>query len=120
MVLSCHSLKKGQRNNTTEDFNRFYIQFHADSLFQLERIKFPLEGGSYDGEKERKWNKKRWQLLKYTVYEVDTSEFAVEFNKGDSLVFERIYIPNSGFDFQCRYKLIKGQWFLVYCLDQNL
>jgi hypothetical protein len=119
-VLACHPVKKGNRIGSGEDFDSFYVRFHTDSLFQIERVKFPLEGAIYDNDKEKKWSKKDWQQIKYTVYEVDTGQFKVEFNKTDSLVSERIYIPNSGFDFQCRYRLIKGKWFLVYCLDQNL
>ncbi len=119
LAFACHSLKNGQNSEPSEDFNQFYLQFHSDSGFQMERIHFPLEGGSYDNEKEMKWNKMNWQQIKYTVYEVDTTQFKVEFNLTDTLVNERIYIPNSGFDFQCKYKLIDGKWFLVYCMDQN-
>jgi len=118
--IACHSLKKSQTANHSEDFNQFYFQFHADSIYQLERIKFPLEGRRYDNDEEIRWSRKNWQQLKYTVYEVDTNQYIVEFDVSDTLVFERIYIPNSGFDFQCKYKLIDGKWFLVYCLDQNL
>lgn len=113
-------MKDRQRSNSIEDFHQFYLQFHSDSVFQMERIQFPLEGGIYDDDKVQRWSKKNWQLIKYTVFEVDTSQFKVLFDKTDTLVNERIYIPNSGFDFHCKYKLINGKWFLVFCLDQNL
>lgn len=120
LACACHSVKNGRNSEPDENFNHFYLLFHSDTVFQMERIQFPLEGGSYDSENETKWNKKNWQLKKYTVYDVDTTQYKVEFNLTDTLVNERIYIPNSGFDFQCKYKLIDGKWFLIYCMDQNL
>lgn len=120
LAFACHSVKNGRNSKPDEDFNQFYLLFHSDSVFQMERIQFPLEGGSYDSENETKWNKKNWQLKKYTVYDVDTTQYKVEFNFTDTMVNERIYIPNSGFDFLCKYKLIDGKWFLIYCMDQNL
>ena len=119
-IYACQSLRKGSKSDQTEDFDHFYHEFHTDSVFQLKRIIFPLEGMRYDNGEEGKWSKKNWQQKRNTIYDVDTNLYKTEFIRSDSLVFERIYIPNSGFDFQCKYKLIEGKWYLVYCLDQNL
>ena len=120
LVFACHSQRKSLAIEKTENFDEFYVKFHSDSLFQVQRMVFPLEGGRYDYDTEEKWTRENWRMKKVTVYQVDPSEFSVELNKEDTMVFERIYIPNSGFDFQCRYKLIDGKWYMVYCLDQNL
>jgi len=120
LTFACHSQRRTIAIEVNENFDEFYSKFHTDSLFQIQRIIFPLEGGRYDYNTEETWTPENWCIKKVSVYQVDSTEFSVEFNKNDTLVFERIYLPNSGFDFQCRYRLISGKWYLVYCLDQNL
>jgi len=120
LLLACHSQKRTLQNSTAEIFDEFYTKFHSDSLFQMQRIIFPLEGGKFDYDTEESWAPENWRMKKVTVYQIDLKEYSIVFEKNDTLAFERIYIPNSGFDFQCRYRLINGKWYLVYCLDQNL
>jgi hypothetical protein len=86
----------------------------------MSRIKFPIGGQQNNSGIINNWSKKNWQMIKQPAYNVDTTMYKVVFSRNDSAVFERVYLPNSGFDFQCRFKLIHGKWFLVYCLDQNL
>ena len=119
-VVACHSQRKSLSSVSNENFDEFYLKFHNDSLFQLQRIIFPLEGGKYDYDSEEAWTPKNWQIKKVTVHQVDLQEYSIEFDRSDTLVFERIYLPNSGFDFQCRYRLMNGKWYLFYCIDQNL
>jgi len=115
---------KGGTTNTTstdsiENFDKFYDQFHKDSIFQMTRIQFPLAGGISDGQGEEKWTKKNWIPLKMKITEVDTTEYKTSSYKTDSLYSEKIWLNNSGFWQEYTFKLIDKKWFLVYAEDSN-
>jgi len=62
-IISCKSTKEFSNDldetaSTIEDFDKFYDKFHADSVFQSTRIRFPLEGLRYDGIEETPWTRK--------------------------------------------------------------
>lgn len=107
-----------------EDFDLFYKHFHTDSIFQLSRITFPLDG-YYIGENynpdEKKsdfhWTKSNWEI--HEIIE-DNGDFKIDLQKSDSLIVETIYIPNSGFEIIRKFKLIKKEWFLVFYGEQDL
>ena len=103
----------------TENWEEFYSKFHKDSLFQLSRIKFPLNGYQfYDSEtRSVRWSKDNWRMLKYTINEIDIAEYKIEYIKSDSLVTTRIYKENSSINIIEKYKPINGKWYLIYYLD---
>ena len=57
--------------------------------------------------------------MKVKIYDIDKSQFKVEFKKTDKTFMQRVWIANSGFNSECRFELINKKWFLVYALDQN-
>lgn len=97
-----------------EDFDRFYDKFHQDGAFQMSRLKFPLQG--HDGV-GNKWTKTNWTLMKGRIYEVDKSQYKVEYKKTDKSFFQKVWIENSGFNSECRFELIDTKWYLVYALE---
>src|SRR5690606_30502836 len=111
-------------NKTSHDepFDKFYVQFHADSAFQFERIFFPLPGINTDemgtDDREYHWKAEDWEL--HYDMNLDTTEFIVEKNISDSLAIEKIYKENTGFSVERTFKKIDGKWFLVYYKDINL
>lgn len=107
-------------NSNTEDFDQFYAKFHNDSTFQMSRIRFPLEGKKSDGFDKQNWSEKNWDILKTKIFDVDTTEFKIEFKKTDTEFFQKCYIPNSGFKNEYRFELLNKKWYLVYALDANL
>lgn len=116
-LLTCSNENK-QKTIEQENWESFYIKFHKDSVFQISRIKFPLEGyGIYEDEGEIRWSRNNWKLLIGGIFDVDTSQYKTEYVKTDTLVTTRIYIPDSGFDVKEKYKLIDGKWYLVYFYD---
>ena len=103
-----------------ENFDEFYNKFHSDSIFQISRIKFPLAGKRVDGFKEIKWTKKRWSMMKTMIYDIDTTVFRTEYKKSSKEFEQKIWLENSGFSTEYRFKLINDKWYLVYALDINL
>lgn len=120
---------KSVKNNSTKDpdsmssienFDAFYNRFHTDSLFQMSRIKFPLQGIKVDGEGEKKWSKKNWITMKAKIYDVDTTRFKTDYKKTDDSFTEKFWIEDSGYVSEYRFNLIHKKWYLVYANEQNL
>lgn len=57
-------------DSSNENFEKFNSRFHTDSLFQLSRINFPIDGQFADGENMYKWSQKNWSLMKEPVKKV--------------------------------------------------
>lgn len=103
-----------------ESFENFNTRFHTDSLFQLSRIKFPIGGQFVDGFERHEWTIENWDLHKEPVSGKKLKGFEHTITKTDTTVVEKIWIENSGFNFERKFKIIEGQWFLTYCKDLNL
>ena len=56
ITISCNNINtdsvQSMNNNKleSEDFDSFYLKFHRDTLFQISRIIFPLDGYNLDSE----------------------------------------------------------------------
>ena len=108
------------KKTKVEDFDKFYDRFHADSAFQMSRIKFPLKGASHDIDNSTAWTPKNWQIMRTRVYDVDQSKYKVKYTKTETTFTQRVWIDGAGFNTECRFELIDGKWFLVYVKDENL
>ena len=117
-IILCFSCNFSQRK--TESFNEFNTKFHSDSLFQISRINFPIEGKYVEGFNRKDWSLKNWQMLRKPVGENISKEFQISTKISDSIVIEKIWNPNSGFHTEIRFKAIKGKWYLIYFDDINL
>lgn len=110
-------------NVKVEDFDTFYEKFCRNTTFQLERIKFPLDGftmsdidtdedGFYD---ERKWEKSDWgRVLPYykeTDYTQSGSIF--EIDKDVDKVVTKEYFPSSDGGFIMEFTKLSGKWYLT-------
>jgi hypothetical protein len=125
ILTNCHSTRESSKRNVLikdsgENFDKFYDKFHKDSLFQMSRVKFPLGGMSLDGFTITQWTKDNLPLMKSKIYDVDTTEYKVTFNKTEKTFTEKVWIQNSGFSWECRFELIDKRWYLVYVLASNL
>lgn len=121
LLINCNrreKLKKVQKEDVVmEKFDVFYNEFHSDSLFQMSRIKFPLQGQNIDGFKKNKWTKVNWVLLKTKIYDIDTLEFKTRWEKSATSFVQKCYLEHSGFSSEYRFQLIKKKWYLTYVLD---
>lgn len=103
-----------------ENFDAFYDKFHTDSLFQVSRIQQPLEGLRFDGESEIKWTKENLPFLTTRIYDVDTSEYKISYKKTKNEFIEKVWIENSGFWSEYKFRLINDKWFLVSAVEQDI
>lgn len=129
ILISCQD-KKGEPSTLDskktlitkrENFDRFNIRFHSDSVFQISRVDFPIDGISVSGFERHNWKKENWKFITVPVSEKNEVEnYEHSLIKNDTLVIEKFWIPDSGFEVERQFKLIKNKWFLVYYNDINL
>ncbi len=122
LLYSC-SVFKPAHSNKAENFDQFYKRFHTDSLFQMSRITFPLEGlpsfaeeAQFTGERFR-WQRDDWEqhlLINYDAFP-DLSQNLV---KEQGQVKESINMGN-GFGLERHFALEEGKWFLVFYVGIN-
>lgn len=113
-------IKKNKVSNI-ENFEEFNKKFHSDSLFQVSRVDFPIEGKHVYGFEQYSWSRKNWQFQAVPVAEKSgIGEYQHSLIKTDTLITEKFWIPNSGFEVERQFKLIKNKWFLIYYNDINL
>jgi hypothetical protein len=104
-----------------ESFEPFYIKFHKDSVFQMSRIKFPLQGYAIDtSEMPITWTKNNWVMHHSTIQQVDTSRYKVESELHNTYYKEKIYIEGGGFSAERIFKKLNGKWYLVSFIDEDL
>ena len=119
--ISCYKSrtleKKSITNSSIENFEFFYDKFHKDSLFQISRLKFPLKGSPDRGNINEKWTKVNWHILKTKIYDVDTTQYKVAFEKHEKSFIEKVWLEDSGFSFEYKFELIDNKWFLVSAFE---
>ncbi len=120
------STSRQERNEATnyqkvaENFDKFYISFYSDTIFQNERILKPLAGEilswSEDEIISETWDNKEIIVTPKEAFLSIYNNLVVEFEKTDTLIIERYFIPHSGFEIKRKFALRYGQWFLL-CYD---
>jgi len=109
------------KTTTVENFDQFYRKFHYDSLFQISRVKFPLEGYHMDSlEQKKEWHKENWLMHRNSVQTIDTTIFKVDIKKLDNQYQEKVIIEGGGFALEREFKRINGVWYLVRLIDEDL
>ncbi|POY38078.1 hypothetical protein C3L50_12445 [Flavobacterium alvei] len=112
---------KSISSNHSENFEDFNRKFHSDSIFQLSRINFPIEGKLIEGFEKQNWTSKNWELMKIPVSEKSLlPKYKHSVRKTDEVVVEKFWIDNSDFLVERKFKEIDGKWFLIYYNDVNL
>lgn len=110
-----------QKLEVAENFEEFNKKFHSDSIFQVSRVDFPIEGKHVSGFEQYNWTRKNWEFLAIPVSEkTEIGEYEHSLVKTDSLITERFWIPDSGFEVERQFKLIDNKWFLIFYNDINL
>ncbi len=111
------------RQNASESFAEFYAQFHADSIYQMEHIPFPIGGmPSFTNSDlaqmpDFQWTAENWRLHR----PLESKEFTREFTQlGDGLVEEQILHQSGRFGMLRRFaRMGDGEWYLIYFADLN-
>lgn len=119
--ISCDKSRTQEKMNVSnfsiENFDSFYDKFHKDSLFQISRLKFPLKGAPDRGDINEKWTKENWHILKTKIYDVDTTQYKVSYEKHEKSFIEKVWLEDSGFSFEYKFELIDNKWFLVSAFE---
>ncbi|MEN0003035.1 MAG: hypothetical protein AAF798_02785 [Bacteroidota bacterium] len=107
-----------------QDFADFYKAFHADSLYQVEHVNFPLEGLPAEADSATimqstfRWQKADWTM--HRGFNVEGSEFQQDFLPlGDDLIIEKFVHPQSGWGIIRRFAKLDGEWYLIYYTGLN-
>jgi len=115
---------KSQGDPLPADFADFYQKFHADSLYQLAHISWPLQGLTTvqvdSSRQERRaiyWEKDTWRM--HRPVDFRSGEFQQRLQVlGDELVVEHISYAAANFGLERRFvRNSQGDWELIYYSD---
>ena len=103
------------------DFISFYEKFHGDSLYQVNHIRFPLQGqpsqidSTFD-ENTFRWTKDEWII--HRGLDKDESEFKQSFTAPmENMIIDRIFTPDKAFVMERRFSKMGSDWYLIYFQD---
>jgi hypothetical protein len=105
-----------------EDFEDFIYKFISDSLYQLDRIKFPLKSQQWDSDKvdSTRIEKDNWKTVRLFWGEEYRPQiydnFKREMRDSDERLFCWEGIEN-GINIEYRFNRIKGRWYLTEFSD---
>jgi len=98
--------------NGREDFQTFHAKFYTDSLFQIQRIEFPLLGNNPNGNTDPfYWEIENWKF-KHTVDTESDQIKMLPFYDMEDVMRERIIIQDA-FMIENLFSLIDNKWYLT-------
>jgi len=116
---ACQSKKATPGKAGKTDFDAFYERFHADSLYQMAHINFPLPGmpdhaDSLTNVADFRWQKEDW-IMHRPIDLSEKSGFKREFSVvGEDLINETVYHTSGRFAMERRFAKIGNEWYLIY------
>lgn len=100
----------------SEDFSYFYSKFYSDTSYQNERILKPLKGTikEWDDDvvKEITWDNKKVTVTPKEKFLLVYKNLKTDLIKKDSVIIEKYWIEQSGFQVEKRFILQSGRWYL--------
>ncbi len=106
-----------------DGFRKFYENFHRDSVFQLNHIRFPLEGIP-ERETEQMdfsnfyWKKENWTM--HRPFNAMDGSFIRNFQPiGEDMVIENIRHAEANYGMQRRFSRDGDDWSLIYYAAMN-
>jgi hypothetical protein len=107
--------KKGR-----EDFDDFIYKFISDSLYQLDRIKFPLRSMQADSDDSGTINKADWKIVRLFGAEEYKAQLYDNFKGQLRDTDERLFCwegVENGINVQYWFRTIDGRWYLTGYMD---
>ncbi|MBL7840742.1 MAG: DUF4348 domain-containing protein [Cyclobacteriaceae bacterium] len=99
-----------------EKFDDFIYKFISDSLYQLDRVKFPLRSIRADSEEHGTIKKKDWQIVRLFGNDEYKAQLYDNFNGELRDTDERLFCwegIENGISVQYKFKRIEGRWYLI-------
>lgn len=111
----------GFQKGNGENFDAFYTKFHKDSLFQMERTIFPLNGeSSYlepNGTQMKFWQVEDWKMQQ--TYDLDdTLGYERNMISIDTMIVDVLY-DSQAQGITRYFSLRDGKWYLTFYSDYN-
>ena len=129
-LLACDQARQPDSAQATESvdesepFEEFYQRFHEDSLFQMSRITFPLEGlpaaadSSVRASGTFRWQANEWVL--HRPFDLNNPNFTHELAPlSDDLVLERFSTLEGRMSIVRRFARLSDGWHLIYYSELN-
>ncbi len=119
-ACSADEIDRKSENSDREDFNEFFYKFTYDSLFQLERIKFPFEFKNFDSDGDLTVDQKERNDWKFLVFEYKEEYGKREldaYTQETKIYSDRAKLEIRGVDngiyVDFNFNYDNGKWFLV-------
>jgi len=129
LFLTACSVKKSNvsdNSDRSESFANFYQKFTTDSLFQLDRVEFPVHGRYMDNElagttesDSITWTRQNWTII-HALKQEDLSDLRISKNISDSLAIITTEGIDFNFTFEQTFKRKNGKWYLTNLTDLSL
>lgn len=92
------------------EFNKFYEDFHADSLYQVQHVEFPLAGKTSSGQ-DTFWEAGTWKMhKKFNLKNVKNNLRLFDNTAIEHLVIDNMFLIERQFSKSAK----DGQWRLTY------
>lgn len=116
-----------------EIFSDFIEKFHSDTLFQQHRLSETVTGYNSDNDTflendgndyviDYPWDVQELLIYLQWINEDKTkSEYKTSIiSVSDSIIIEKIYIPQSSNFYDLKFSILKGKWFLINLIVNNM
>ena len=109
-------------NQDKEDFDDFLSKFMRDSLFQLERVKFPLKSQQWNtGEVDSvRIERSNWKMVRFFLGEEYRPQIYDNFKGEMRDTDERLFCwegIDNGINVEYRFYRFDGKWYLIEFRD---
>lgn len=95
-----------------DQFDKFYSIFIADSVFQMNHIAFPLEGGIIYCDSVQKFTKSNWKPINGNFLKRIIKEDSLVISSTDNQIELKLIRPEIGVLNELKFKKIDGVWYL--------
>lgn len=113
-------VEQAQEMTLPDDYHTFYDMFHSDSVYQMERIVFPLAGLTQSKDSAQiaesiQWTAQDWRIHK--PFDSQNGTFERVFTITGGVITETITANGGLFSINKRYAKLNGEWYLIYYQD---
>jgi hypothetical protein len=103
---------------SNKEFEEFYNRFILDSVFQIEHVRFPLDGSLNECDTTILWTKANWEAIHFDLRNDFYNPIDSNIVKQDNSIFQYECIREEiGLLCEMRFEKIGKEWYLIYYLE---